>query len=147
MFLVRRAIWLLRLYTNVLLVGVMIIAVDVDLQAKAAGQTITSYDRMAYIETVQRRLRGETLRGPASPLDVSMMAYRGVLQARLAILGLEAPGEDVALLPTSVQGSGQAAHAGQFDAAYGQTLPGDATSGAAEDAQRPCVRRGNVLDC
>jgi hypothetical protein len=147
MFLVRRAIWLLRLYTNVLLVGVMIIAVDVGLQAKAAGQTITSYDRMAYIETVQRRLRGETLRGPATPLDVSMMAYRGVLQARLAILGLEAPGEDVALLPASAQGAGQAAHTGQFDAAYGQTLPGDATSGAAEDAQRPCVRRGNVLDC
>ncbi|NIZ14053.1 hypothetical protein [Phaeobacter sp. HF9A] len=147
MFLVRRAIWLLRLYTNVLLVGVMIIAVDIDMQARSAGRTITSYDRMAYIDTVQRRLRGETLRGPSTPLDVSMMAYQGVVRARLALLGLEASSDDVALLPASGQGGAQQAHSGSFDAAYRQTPPGDATSGAADEPQRPCVRRDNVLSC
>lgn len=132
MFLVRRAIWLLRLYTNVLLAAVLIVAVDVDMQARSAGRSIATYDRAAYIATVQKRLRGEPRAGRATPLDVSLLAYQGVLKARLAILGLEAPSEDVALL------SDPAPVAPQHGLPVGTTEDGSA---------KPCVRRNNVLSC
>ncbi len=131
MFLVRRAIWLLRLYTNVVLVGIMIIAVDVDMQAKAAGRDITTYSRVAYVQSVQRRLRGEITQDLVTPLDATLMTYRGVLRARLALLGLE-PTQDVALLPEPVSTTPLAP----------QQL------GAEEDEpSKPCVRRNNVLSC
>lgn len=132
MFLVRRAIWLLRLYTNVLLAAVLIVAVDVDMQAKAAGRSIATYDRVAYVATLQQRLRGQPRVGRATPLDVSLMAYQGVVKARLAILGLEAPSEDVALLSDPAPVAPQ------------HGLP----QGASEDeATKPCVRRNNILSC
>ena len=135
MFFVRRAIWLLRLYTNVLLVGVMVVAVDVDMQARAAGRDISSYDRVAYLQTLQRRLRGEVTADLMTPLDATMMGYRGVLQARLALLG-GAPTQQAALMPEP--------RAPLPLMPQPQVQPLDV---AEEAPSKPCVRRNNVLNC
>lgn len=143
MFLVRRAIWLLRLYTTVMLVAVGIVAVDVNMQAGAAGRDLASYDRQAYIATLQQRLRGLAA-GPqaalpreragqaqvVTPLDVTFMAYRGLAQARLALLGLDGHGQDIALLPEPTAAT-----------------PLPMATDDAEEAAKPCVRRNNVLSC
>ncbi len=154
-FLIRRVQWMLRLYTVLFLGAVIMVAIDYALQAKAAGPALGQYDRSAYLDTLQRRLRGQgalTLGADGrvspsddqvrSPLDLALMALRGLGVARLQILGLEGGADTVALLPQAqtptVPRSAQPSFA---PPSVGQS------SGADDDDTRPCVRRGNVLEC
>ncbi|OIQ31851.1 MAG: hypothetical protein BM562_06725 [Alphaproteobacteria bacterium MedPE-SWcel] len=154
MFLIRRFIGLIRLYGFVLMCGAVVIGVDYDMQSRAAGATLRDYAPQAYLGTVQRRLRGEDqLRvvpdaagglqvavsdsQMTTPLDLALMAARGLAAARASLLGLEPDRDEIALLPTPVAT---------------RTVPPDAAAqdrGAEEDAPRqtPCVRRNNVLSC
>ena len=56
MFIIRKLHRLFRLYTFVLLCGIVMVGIDYDMRAKAVGQTIGTYEPSAYLATLQRRL-------------------------------------------------------------------------------------------
>ncbi len=153
MFLVRRAIWMLRFYTALMLMGVTIVAVDVNMQAEAAGQTLSAYDRQAYLQTLLRRLSGSSPAGRnlaaetpeqriTTPLDLAVLTYRGLAVARARMMGLDLATEEVALLPASV--SPMPVSGLKADLVVPVVSESAATS---EDSSKPCVRRNNVLSC
>jgi hypothetical protein len=147
MFFIRRLLSLFRFYMFILICGLIMVGVDYDMQAKAVGRTIATYDVDSYRLTLQRRLGGEPLRVASdgrvgapedevtSPLDVAFRALRGLAVAKAHVMGQDLEMEQVVLLPppsaTQVPIPQQP-----------QTMPVQDTQ-----EQRPCVRRGNVLDC
>ncbi|TNJ47813.1 hypothetical protein [Phaeobacter sp. B1627] len=165
MFLIRRFLGLIRLYSFVLVCGALVIGVDYDMQAREAGAALRDYTPQAYLGTVQRRLRGQdrllvvpeaggglqvTVPAPemTTPLDLALVAARGLAAARASLLGLPPGDQDiVALQDPAATGSAP------FGAASGRADAGPA--GAAANAmadesaprQTPCVRRNNVLSC
>lgn len=148
MFIIRKLHRLFRLYTFVLLCGIVMVGIDYDMRAKAVGQTIGTYEPSAYLATLQRRLgRPQSLqvssdgriRSPeeqvTSPLDVAFRALRGLAVAKAQMMGQDLEMEQVVLLPPPAPTT--------------LTVPQDTEAASAEESpsQRPCVRRGNVLNC
>ena len=154
-FLVRRVQWMLRLYTVLFLGGVIMVAIDYGLQAKAAGQALGQYERSAYLATQQQRLRGQGALslgaggriGPredqvSSPLDLALMVILFLKGKKMQVLGLEGGAATVALLPQAQPPTVPQSALPAF------ASPSAGQSSVADDGDpRPCVRRGTVLNC